>query len=132
MSVHRMEILSGADRRRNWSNALKEQIVSETLEPDVTVTEVARHHDIDRSLVYRWRRALGVRRARGAPAFLPVEIADDPGAPEGSSPSMIPSTPASDAGRIEIEFADGCRVRVDNQVDGKALARVLNVLARRR
>jgi hypothetical protein len=29
-------------------------------------------------------------------------------------------------------LADGCRVRVDNQVDGKALARVLNVLARQR
>lgn len=132
MSVHRMEILSGADRRRNWSNALKEQIVSETLEPGVTVTEVARRHDIDRSLVYRWRRAFGVRRGRGALAFLPVEVANDPGAAEGPSPSMAPSTPTLDAGRIEIEFADGCRVRVDNQVDGKALARVLNVLARQR
>ncbi|MBC7285647.1 transposase [Hoeflea sp.] len=50
MSVHRMEILSGADRRRNWSKPLKERIVSETLEPGVTVTEVARRHDIDRSL----------------------------------------------------------------------------------
>lgn len=55
-----MEILSGADRRRNWSNELKEQIVSETLEPGVTVTEVARRHDVDRSLVYRWRRVFGV------------------------------------------------------------------------
>jgi len=127
-----MEILSGADRRRNWSNALKEQIVSETLEPGVTVTEVAHRHDIDRSLVYRWRRAFGVRRARGVPAFLPVEVADGDGAAEVSSPSMISSTPSSGAGRIEIELADGCRVRVDNQVDGKALARVLNVLARQR
>lgn len=132
MSVHRMEILSGAERRRNWSNALKEQVVSETLDPDVTVTEVARRHDIDRSLVYRWRRAFGVRRTHGAPAFLPVEVADGPGVAEGSSPPMLPSVPASGAGRIEIELADGCLVRVDNQVDGKALARVLNVLARQR
>lgn len=132
MSVHRMEILSGADRRRNWSNALKEQIVSETLEPGVTVTEVARRHDIDRSLVYRWRRLLGVRRGRGAPAFLPVEVADGPRALEDSPPPTVTSAPASGAGRIEIELADGCRVRVDSQVDGKALARVLNVLARQR
>jgi transposase len=127
-----MEILSGADRRRNWSNALKEQIVSETLEPGVTVTEVARRHDIDRSLVYRWRRAFGVRRGRGASAFLPVEVADSHPAAEGSSSPMMPSAPAPGSGRIEIEFADGCRVRVDNKVDGKALARVLNVLARQR
>lgn len=132
MSVHRMEILSGADRRRNWSKPLKERIVSETLEPGVTVTEVARRHDIDRSLVYRWRRAFGVRRAHEAPAFLPVEVADGPGTVGGSSPPLMASAPASDAGRIEIEFVDGCRVRVDNQVDGNALARVLNVLARQR
>jgi len=128
-----MEILSGADRRRNWSNALKEQIVSETLESGVTVTEVARRHDIDRSLVYRWRRALGVSRTRAATAFLPVEVADGPGAAEDSSLPMLPmmpSAPASGAGRIEIEFADGCRVWVDNQVDGDALTRVLDVLAR--
>ncbi len=123
-----MEILSGADRRRNWSNALKEQIVSETLEPGVTVTEVARRHDIDRSLVYRWRRVLGVRRGQGAPAFLPVEVVGGPQALEDSPPPTM----TSGAGRIEIELADGCRVRVDSQVDGKALARVLNVLARQR
>jgi transposase len=114
VSVHRLEILSGADRRRNWSSALKEQIVSETLEAGVTVTEVARRHDIDRSLVYRWRRTFGVRRGRGAPAFLPVEVAGAPGAVVGPSPSMTPSVPAPGAGRIEIELADGCRVRVDN------------------
>ena len=132
MSVHRMEILSGADRRRNWSNALKEQIVSETLEPGVTVTEVARRHDIARTLVYRWRRAFGMRRACAAPAFLPIEVAGGCTTAESSSPPMTPSAPALGAGRIEIELADGCRVRVDNQVDGKALARVLNVLARQR
>jgi len=46
-----MEIVSGAGRRRSWSTALKEQLVSETLEPGVTVTEVARRHDVDRSLL---------------------------------------------------------------------------------
>jgi transposase-like protein len=48
----------------------KVQIILET-------TEVARHHNIDRSLIYRWRRVLGVRRGREAPTILPVEVAND-------------------------------------------------------
>lgn len=59
VSVERMEVLSGVLRRRNCSAELKERIVSETLEPGVTVTEVAHRHEVDRSLVYRWRRELG-------------------------------------------------------------------------
>jgi transposase len=128
VSLHRMEIVSGTGRRRSWSTALKEQLVSETLEPGVTVTEVARRHDLDRSLIYRWRRAFKVRRARAASAFLPVEVVDD--AATESSPPRMTSAPAPGAGRIEIEFSDGYLVRVDNQVDDNALARVLRVLAR--
>jgi transposase len=130
VSIHRMEIVSGTGRRRSWSITLKEQLVSETLEPGVTVTEVARHHDLDRSLIYRWRRAFGVRRARAAGAFLPVEVVDGPAAAKESSPARMTSAPAPGAGRIEIEFSDGYLVRVDNQVDDNALARVLRVLAR--
>jgi transposase len=130
VSIHRMEIVSGTGRRRSWSTALKEQLVSETLEPGVTVTEVARRHDLDRSLIYRWRRAFGVRRARAAGAFLPVEVVDDAAAATESSPPRMTSAPAPGAGRIEIEFSDGYLVRVDNQVDDNALARVLRVLAR--
>src|SRR3546814_7859813 len=59
VSVERMEVLSGVLPRRNWSAEIKERIVSETLAQGVTVTEVARRHEVDRSLVYRWRRELG-------------------------------------------------------------------------
>src|SRR3546814_5939900 len=64
VSVERMEVLSGVLRRRNWSAEIKERIVSETLAQGVTVTEVARRHEVDRSLVYRWRRELGVTRLK--------------------------------------------------------------------
>ncbi|MFS8051143.1 transposase, partial [Rhizobium sp. BR 314] len=46
-------------RRRKFTRTSKESIVSETLTGEMTVTEVARRHDVDRSLVYRWRRELG-------------------------------------------------------------------------
>ncbi|MFG1466792.1 transposase [Xanthobacter sp. DSM 24535] len=56
MTAQRMEIITGVGRRRTWPMALREQIVSETLASETTVTEVARRHDVDRSQVYRWRR----------------------------------------------------------------------------
>ena len=38
---------------------------------------------------------------------------------------------AADSRRIEIELPNGCRLRVDSAVDGKALRRILDVLERR-
>ncbi|MFC3230537.1 transposase [Marinibaculum pumilum] len=73
MTVERLEILSGVVRRRRWSRADKERLVVETLEPGVTVTEVARRHDLDRGLLYRWRQELGVVRNTEPVGFLPVE-----------------------------------------------------------
>src|SRR3546814_2074144 len=77
VSVERMEVLSGVLRRRNWSAEIKERIVSETLAQGVTVTEVARRHEVDRSLAYRWRRELGVTRLTTPPKLLAVEVAED-------------------------------------------------------
>ena len=39
MTVQRMEIITGVGRRRTWPMALREQIVSETLASETTVTE---------------------------------------------------------------------------------------------
>src|SRR3546814_4040379 len=72
-----MEVLSGVLRRRNGSAEIKERIVSETLAQGVTVTEVARRHEVDRSLVYRWRRELGVTRLTTPPKLLAVEVDED-------------------------------------------------------
>src|SRR3546814_17032267 len=77
VSVERMEVLSGVLRRRNWSAEIKERIVSETLARGVTVTEVARRHEVDRRLVYRGRRELGVTRLTTPPKLRAVEVAGD-------------------------------------------------------
>lgn len=127
VSVERMEVLSGVLRRRNWSAELKERIVSETLEPGVTVTEVAHRHEVDRSLVYRWRRELGVTRLAGPAKLLAVEVAED-----ASAPDPLPcESLASDGGRIEIELPQGIRVRVIPPIDATALAHVLRALGHR-
>ena len=123
VTVERLEILSGVDRRRRWSGADKERLVGETLEPGVTVTEVARRHDLDRGLLYRWRQELGVIRNTEPVGFLPVEVAIDT---DTARPEAC-----TGPGGMEIALPDGVRVRVDRTVDVDALSRVLRALGRR-
>lgn len=127
-----MEVLSGVLRRRQWSTELKERIVSETLEPGVTVTEVARRHEVDRSLVYRWRREHGVTRLAGLARLLAVEVAEDAPAPDPLlCETGTADEPQGARGRIEIELPTGIRIRVVPPIDAAALAHVLQALGRR-
>ena len=118
----KIEVL-GAERRRRWSFEDKVRIVEETMQPGVTVTEVARRHGLAPSVVFTWRRlAREGRLGDAGPAFMPVEIAPVPvqTTPVGSSPRRT--------GLIEIVLRHGRRIRVDREVDAEALRRVLQVM----
>ncbi|MFG1261049.1 MAG: hypothetical protein B7X99_16210 [Rhizobiales bacterium 17-65-6] len=132
MTVQRMEIITGVGRRRTWPMALREQIVSETLASETTVTEVARRHDVDRSQVYRWRREFGVVGRVSEPGkFLPIAVSD--GGDAARARGEAPAEMAAAAGSVLIEIVlggDRC-VRVGAGFDGDALSRVLDVLDRR-
>jgi transposase len=45
---------AGSERRR-WTAAQKLKVVSESLAPHASVTEVARRHGLNPNLIYRWR-----------------------------------------------------------------------------
>ena len=125
MSIHDFEILAGSVRRRNFTRADKEAIVSETLHGDTSVTDVARRHEIDRSLVYRWRREFGVVENGGSRlGFVPVKVATSD-LPEGCTARSQPCP-------IEIDVGDGRSVRVGVGFDQATLSRVLEVLGRSR
>ena len=108
-------------RRRKFTLASKEAIVSETLSGGATVTEVARRHDLDRSLLYRWRRELGVVARMEEPrAFVPVKV---------EAPNVAVGMPAAAASSaIEIHVGRGRSVRVNRDFDASTLSRVLDVL----
>ena len=127
----RVEVLSGVERRRRWSDDEKARIIEETLVPGARVAEVARRHTVSASLVFGWRRlARGGLLGRGAPALVPVEIvAPVPALPAPKPPSVL--RPRRSAGLIEIELSQGRRLRVGPDVDGDALRRVLDALDRR-
>ena len=118
----KIEVL-GVERRRRWSLQDKLQIVDETLQPGVTVTEVARRHGLAPSVVFTWRRLAREGRLDDAgPTFMPVEITPVP----AQAPSV--TSPSRRTGLIEIVLGRGRRIRVDREVDAEALRRVLQVV----
>jgi len=69
--------------------------------------------------------AAGPPKAR----LVPVQVATAGSVRSIEAPAAIPARKRR--GVIEIEFGDGKRVSVDENVDAEALGRVLDVLSRR-
>ena len=116
----RIEVITGVERQRRWSEQDKARIVAESLKPGVIVAEVARRYGMHRNQLYGWRSAFGVQpaktgQARAAPGFVPVTVA--PEAPEASV----------SGGPIEIVIGP-VSVRLTGAVDAAALRQVLEVI----
>jgi len=56
-NVRRIELITGAGRRRRWSRDDKARIVVESLQPGVNVSEVARRNGLSHQQLFAWRRA---------------------------------------------------------------------------
>ena len=120
----------GRVRRRRWSEARKRLIVAESYQPGVSVSVVARRHDVNANLVFSWRRQYR-ELARAVGGFVPVVVSSTEGAAPAKLLPVPPDIEPSASGRIEIALADGSRVTVDRDVDAAALSRVFGVLERR-
>ena len=125
MAIQRVEVITGRESRRRFSDADKRQLVEEAFQPGVRATDVARRHGVDVSLLYRWRRLIFGRRPR-LPAFTPVAVVENAAKPETPPISARPAT-----GVIEIEFVGGVRVRVTGTVESSMLASVVAALVDR-
>jgi transposase len=129
----RVEVLARAERRRSWTLEQKREIVSESLGPELTPTDVARKHGISTGQIYTWRHQLLSFRPAALPQppqFASVELAPS-SAPTSLSAASASSAPPRAEGLIEIVLPGGALVRVDAHVDGRALRRVLGALAKR-
>jgi transposase len=114
----RIEVITGAERRRRWSWEEKRAIVEESLLPRISVAAVARRHGIGTGQLYTWRHQLS--KLVGRPCFARVEVAEEPAAPT----CLTATAPIV----IEIALTDGTLVRVKADVDATALRCVLGVL----
>ena len=70
-----MTILAGPERRRRWSDEQRERILVEAFQSGARVCDIARRHDVARSLIYQWRRA-ALRQTH--PIFVPAVLVDEP------------------------------------------------------
>ena len=138
----RVEIITGPERRRRWSEEEKLQLVEEACRPGHSVSQVARQRGINASQLFAWRRqalAKGlITDNRSAPSaapaltFAPVEIAEEPAtadAGEEARPARRRRGTRS-SGTIEIELKSGDRVRVEGCADASLVARIVSALRR--
>ena len=114
MTYQRVEILTGSERRRNYTPAEKMRIVEEAFRPGVIVKDVARRLGIHESLLYRWRRLMRAAAPTGGlPTFVPVTVtlepdrAEPPSLPSVPSPPSVPSAAAGAV--LEVMLPDGAR-----------------------
>lgn len=74
--ARRLEIFTGAGRRRTWTTAEKAAIVAETYEDGVRTSDVARRHGLTPQQLFGWRR-VACRRGDNeieGPTFAPVVL----------------------------------------------------------
>lgn len=105
-------------KRRQYSEALKRQMVAETQVPGASVSIVARRHDVNSNQLFRWRRQLLPKAAVESGAMVPVAVAPDEGRPR---------RPDRD-GVIEIAFGCGARLRLRGEVSAETLRQVIELL----
>jgi transposase len=122
--VRRLEVLTGVGGRRRWSADDKARIVEETLAPGVTVSEVARRHDIRPQQLFGWRREMRIVDREAAVSFVPAVVeAGDPEKAERARPRPA----RTGRGDIELEF-EGVVVRVRRGAEARTVAAVIKAL----
>lgn len=133
MTISRAEVITSVERRRRWSRDEKERLVAASLEPGATVSEVARMAGLHVSQLFRWRKELCRHGETSVAPFVPVEIG--PSVPARDVAEARSTTASArrrnSQGIIELDLGSGHRIRVDGEVDGDALRRVLDALVRR-
>jgi transposase len=110
-----IEVITSVERRRRWSSAEKGRLEAASLEPSASVSAVAREAGIHASQLYGWRRQL-LRRSQPA-RFAAVRIA------AGPAPTGLPAP-----GLIEVEFANGLRLRITGAIDPATLTTTIATL----
>jgi transposase len=155
LAVRRIELITGAARRRRWSSDEKARIVVEGLRQGANVSEVARRNGLSPQQLFAWRREAHALFKEGDAPTLPdrsaaasvrqprlrkeqrktsPQIGTDtpmfaPVVIAASSPPP-PSQPApTNAGRIEIAIGDAV-VRILGQVEAAMLIAVLRAVRR--
>ena len=130
--VRRLEVFTGAGRRRKWSGEDKARIVAEIVASGQSVCAVARRHGLSPQQLFGWRRQLKEAAARHSeaeelqfvPAVLDVVVPARAVRARRKAP-RCKSEP--DAGTIEVEV-NGVTIRVGRGADANTIAAIVHAL----
>ncbi len=128
IEYHRVELITGRGRRRDWTREEKAEILAASAVPGAVIAEVARRYGVSRGLLWTWRRqAMNDLAAATAADFVPLRIVDDVAASAAAAPAVPPAARDQAAGSIEIEVGR-TRIRVAGAVDPAVLRQVLGLI----
>ena len=122
-AMARVEVITGIERRRRWSEAQNRVIVAESFAPGAVVSEVARRAEVSPGQIYRWRQEMRAAVAGFAPLLI---AAPDSVAAHGADGPRLGGEPA-----IEVEFAGKIVVRIPGSIPAELAAAVVKSLSRR-
>jgi transposase len=119
--VQRLEVFTGAGRRRKWSDEDKARIVAEIVASGDSVCSVARRHGLSPPQLFGWRRQLRETAGGHSEAeevqFVPAVVdAVVPAPAVDRERKAVRCKAKADAGIIEIEV-DGITIRAGRGAD---------------
>jgi transposase len=129
-TYRRVEVITGGRRRQNWTADEKARIITESLEPDANISEVARRNGVSRGLLNVWRRQARELAITPEAMFAAVRIESDADRSDGTA-VLTDKTTATAASTIEVEIGDAT-IRVPLGVDRTTLDAVIAALRRHR
>jgi transposase len=116
----RLEIVSGVERRRRWSDDAKLRILAEADEPGARIGEVARRHDIYPAQICAWRHTFSA--LDNLAAFVPVNVVDGGGVGTLGGSGRGPGPSVTRSSTIEISLRNGRSLKAPADIDCTMLA----------
>lgn len=124
--MEQIQVITGAERRRRYTDEEKEAIVSESLQPGASVSAVARRHDVTPSLLFKWRKK-----------FLESEASETRGGALAQPPSQFVRVasghpePDGCAGEIYIHIRDDLVIELPASIAARRLSELVEALRER-
>lgn len=130
--VRRLEVFTGAGRRRKWSDEDKARIVAEIVSSGDSVCSVARRYGLSPQQLFGWRRQLRetagghpeAREVQFVPAIVDAEV---PAPTVDRRQKALRCKAKAAAGIIEIEV-DGITIRAGRGADATMIASIVRAL----
>lgn len=118
--VRRIEVFTGAGRRRRWPDEVKARIVAESCRPGETVCAVAHRHGLTPQQLFTWRR-----QARHGELVVPEDV------PLFAEVVAAPDAGMMAGGAAEIVVEVGAvRMRISPAVTAERVAALVSALRR--